>query len=207
MRLIIKPMGVLLLVIIIGALGTMAILLSDRTVAGGSQKSLPLPAAPSPAASQQPQMPVPTGVEVFRADKLRLVGGDMATMTTIPVPEKPGGNESALRVVIKKVPKDGYAIQLTEDASNPLPRATPLSVRFWGRSTNKNSLYLLIEQSGSPFAKALSKQVILGKTWQEYAYNVTVPESFPKNPAVRFHIGFQLGTIELAGVRVVRADK
>ena len=104
------------------------------------------------------------------------------------------------RVTIRQALDPYYQIQLSHPITTDLPDGTRIRLRFWGRSTTSNPVHAVVEQSRSPYSRALDQELQLTPQWREYVCTATVPAYGLGGLAARFQIGDKVGAIELAGI-------
>ncbi len=129
------------------------------------------------------QTPTPTDAEV--------ASGSAASPST---------HGPVFRITVRQAVDPYYHIQLSHPIAADLPNGTLVRLRFWGRSATSNPVHVVVEQSQSPYHRALDREMRLTPDWKEYSCAATVPAYGPDGLAARFQIGDEAGTLELAGI-------
>jgi GH35 family endo-1,4-beta-xylanase len=138
--------------------------------------------------------------------------GDTAPDTPLKlstVPATVGGFTRALRVnVMPPANSQPWNVQLGQKTTMPIGRDDTISVRAWLRSPERIRTSLIFEQGSEPHAKYISHQVRLTPEWKEYRFAGTTRLSFaPGEAQFKFFLGYDKGTMEVAGVRVENFGK
>ena len=127
-------------------------------------------------------------------------------METVPADGKPGGNDEALRFLLKTKPVNPWNVQYAMTLPTATREGQKAELHFFGRSKTGTPIQAVCEKAGEPYTKALYEKVELNGKWKE----VVLPFSLPAYPAggarVAFHLGLATGEVELTGVRLIDPD-
>lgn len=125
-----------------------------------------------------------------------------AVLTTLPADGSPGGFGQMLRIVVTKPAEAENMVSLTQILPAAIPSRRTLRLHFWGRSANRSPVRATYERNGPPWDSALNETVALTPQWKEYAFPLST-SAYPAGGAqVHFLVGQQIGTVDLAGIRL-----
>lgn len=126
------------------------------------------------------------------------------------------GNMTVLKETIGGAPRTGMKV-LTErpgeqpwnlGISNPLGVAfkagEKLKLRFWGRSAQGSQLTLILQRNVPGFPDCFKQTANLGPEWKQFEYDVTTTAMAQWESMIAVHAGFQAGSVDLAGFELVR---
>ena len=103
--------------------------------------------------------------------------------------------------------QDAWAIQLMRNVEGFIEEGDRLELRFWARSREACQVHAFLQIPVDPWEKPLARQFTLTPEWQEYTVEGQSDAAYsPGGLVVGFHLGFDTGTIELAGVRAHDLD-
>ncbi|BCM93756.1 anti-sigma-I factor RsgI6 [Abditibacteriota bacterium] len=95
------------------------------------------------------------------------------------------------------------ARMVTPKINQPLAKDSLIAVRFWARSPQKAQIGVRFQRSQTPFDKIISHNMVLSPEWSEYRFFTQLGSSLaPEATQFEFHLGYGVGAIELANVRV-----
>jgi hypothetical protein len=208
MRIVIKPLGAILLVATIAVLAFLAVTNGRRFLGTSS----PPPATPTSAsvepAGEVKRVPLKNQVEVLpgpggilEASVIRAVPPE-AAITLIPAEGKPGGFDKAMRVDVKLKPASAWTVQVIRETKVPVKEGQKLTARFWARSPNQHTINAVFERSDAPYTRSLDKQVKLTPEWKEYSFPFTTPAYASHGAKFDIQAGTETGIFEIAGVQV-----
>jgi endo-1,4-beta-xylanase len=124
-------------------------------------------------------------------------------MQTVAVSDVPDGSTSALRVsTIAATPSTPWNSQMSRTLPVDVQQGRWFRFRLWGRSETRNRIGLIHEITAAPNTKSLSNVVGLTPEWKEYAIAYQVPSYTANAHALRIQTGFDVGTVELANIRL-----
>lgn len=125
-----------------------------------------------------------------------------AGVTTVSAIGAPGGNLQELRVTVAKPITPDYSIEISAVVPAAVQDGQVLRLHFWGRSATHNPIRAVYEKYGDPYTKSLNRSLALTPQWKVYAFALTTPAYPAGGAAVRFVVGQQAGTVELAGIKL-----
>ncbi len=208
MRIIIKPVGAIILVIALVILVALLMFKSRSankvmaaSAAPGAGGPTTKPVVPSPLAA------VPSGSVIDpEKTKWKLVTQSPAeaTMEETISAELPGSNKHAVHVVVTKVdPAKFWAAQMIKEVPQNVLGGKEMVVHFWGRSVQKTPVWVIFEDGKVPHTPELQEKVTLSPEWKQYELPFTTTADHTTPPA-NFCIkaGIQPGEIEVAGIYV-----
>lgn len=205
MNIVLKPGGIILLLIAFATVSTAAILVYKKKsvvaapiiISNGNMGNERTP-APTDAGAEPPDE------EELAADNWRMIG-DASLFTTTWVK---GPNEQypkAKEYTIKKVPKGGpWDIQTFQPIEDAVPAGSRIQVRFWARSNDSGEVVAVIEKQAPPYTRLIAKEIRLSPQWRSFTLETRAPQALPSGWA---KVGLQLATrpsvIDIAGAEVV----
>lgn len=209
MNVILKPGGLMLLLIAFATVSTAAILTYKRQnatlapiiISNGNI------ARPGLAASTDGSVPPPDDEELA-ADNWRMIGQP----SQFAVAWKKGPNDqypTAKEYTIKTKPKGGpWDIQTYQPIEDALPAGAQIQVRFWARSKDNGAITAVIEQQAAPYNRLIAKEISLSPQWRSFSVETRTTRALPSGWA---KVGLQLATrpsvIEIAGADVIVVKK
>jgi GH35 family endo-1,4-beta-xylanase len=118
------------------------------------------------------------------------------------------GYQKALQLLIRPVPgAPPWAIVVSQPVDASVMQGEPLVLRFWGRSPQSCRLNAYMEQREAPNTKSVGGTVKLTPDWAQYEFTGRATQAFaPGQAHIVFHLSFDPGVIELAGVRLIAPD-
>ena len=133
-----------------------------------------------------------------------LVGGPKnVALETVAAEGVPGGNATALRVTVRRPSDPFWDIEISQVIVPVVPANDRLCLVFWARSGTRNPIRAVLERAVAPYDAVLMGTPMLTPQWQRYELVGTLGTSFgPNGLGLRFQMGQQAGTVELAGVRL-----
>jgi GH35 family endo-1,4-beta-xylanase len=124
-------------------------------------------------------------------------------MQTIAVSGVPDGTATALRVATTiATPATPWDSQMSRVLPPALANGRWLRFRLWGRSSSKSRIGLIHELNATPYSKSLSNVIRLTEEWKEYAIAYQTAAYAAGTSALRIQTGFDVGTVELANIRL-----
>lgn len=115
-----------------------------------------------------------------------------------------GGFTQALRLALN--PPAGAApwhLQLGQAIDHPVRRGDAVYFRAWLRSPEHCTVAFIFEMAAEPHTKYISQRVSLTPDWREYRFMGRAGSNFrPGESQAKFFLGYDAGTVEIAGVRV-----
>ena len=197
MRIIIKPVGAIVLVI---ALITLAGLLLTKS----RTTTKPAPGKTPPVATRQAG--ATTSVIDPNATKwgLSVQLPAKATMEETVVAELPGDNKHAVHLIVEKVdPVKFWCAQMIKEVPQDVLSGKNMVVHFWGRSVQNTPVWVIFEEGKSPHTPDLQEKVPLSPEWKQYELPFRTSRDHVA-PRANFCIkaGIQAGEIEVAGIYV-----
>lgn len=214
MRIVIKPAGAALLLLAIGTLVVLLVKKGQAPAPGagktpvGASSAKGATAAGKVSGSSRPR-PKPSGDAIIdpleKKWALLTQPPAKAKMEEFKADDMPGGtNPHAVHLEVSEVDTSKYwCAQLLKQVSRPIEAGHKLEVRFWGRSKQKTSVYVVFEEGETPHAADLSKVVQFTPDWQEYTMEFSTIKDHTAVPA-NFCIkaGIMPGEIDIADIRV-----
>lgn len=206
MRVIIKPGGLIAIVVALASLVVLVYVskqggsgkMGSRTAAyGASSSSSASPTggkAPNPAGNLLHE----TGWQNYMEETA------VSTMTPLSgsdLPARPG-----YHFVIEKIAKKSWNLGFINNLKDvTLSSGEKLRVRFWAKSTGVVPITVLLQRNAAPFPHAWKQHVTLSNTWKEYTYSFSVAERYePGESVFAIQFGEATGTMDLAGITLER---
>jgi GH35 family endo-1,4-beta-xylanase len=112
----------------------------------------------------------------------------------------------ALQASVTMVPPNTYNRQVFQRNASAIAKGDRLLVEFYARSTTGTDgrLEVIFEQSAAPNAKSLTQGTTVGGEWTKFQMSFESRDNYPVNEAtLSFRLGFQVQTIQLAGIRLL----
>jgi hypothetical protein len=207
-RIIIKPVGAIVLLL---AIGVLSFLVLFRGKSGGSNPvadKAGKAAASAVKSSSGGVGPTPAGSAIIDPDGMRwtLVTQPPAnaTMTDVVPAEKPGGNTHAIKLNVTAVDAAKYwSAQLIKRVPQEVPANRSMEIRFWARSATSTSVYVVFEEGQSPHAADVSQVVKFTPEWKEYTIPfLTKKDHSQVHANFCFKAGIAPGETEFSNVHV-----
>lgn len=209
MNVILKPGGLMLLLIAFATVSTAAILtykkqnpaLAPIILSKGSIANTQLVNSADGSVA-------PPDDEELAADNWRMIGQP----SQFTVAWKKGPNDQypkAKEYTIKTKPKAGsWEIQIYQPIEDALPAGAQIQVRFWARSKDNGAIAAVIEQQAAPYNRLTAKEISLSPQWRSFTVETQTTRALPSGWA---KVGLQLAArpsvIEIAGADVIVVKK
>ncbi|MBC8143850.1 MAG: hypothetical protein H7Y38_20655, partial [Armatimonadetes bacterium] len=174
MRIIIKPVGAIVIVFALIALAGMLYAKSRiSSPKSAAQKSgSPVSKSVAKAEKSTPRKNnINSTVIDPNATKWKLVtqAPAVAAMTDILVSELPGDNKHAVRLIVDEVdPAKFWCAQMIKEVPQDVLSGKNMVVHFWGRSPKNTSVWFIFEEGKSPHAPELQQKVTFTPEWKQY---------------------------------------
>jgi hypothetical protein len=188
MRIIIKPLGMVSLALVIGG-GFAAVSL---------KKSGPLStglAALAPTASGN----VVSGSKWKFYTEKGAVGNMAVTRETIG-----GAPRNGLKIIADRPGEQPWNLGISNALGTSFKAGEKLQLRFWGRSEQSSHVTIILQRNVPGFPDCFKQTLTLTPEWKSYQYDVTTTAMAQWESMIAVHAGFQVGSLELAGVELVR---
>lgn len=196
MRIIIKPMGMILVALAIGG-GFAAVMLKKPGQSG---------LAPSTVAQGKGGVGALPGENLVSEARWKFYTekGAVGDMTTLR--ETIGGAErSGLKVTVTRAGEQPWNIGISNPLGVGLKAGWKLKLRFWGRSVEGSQITVMIQRNVPGFPDCFKQTMTLTPEWKEYTFDVTASEMAKWESMIGVHAGFQNGSVEIAGLELVPA--
>lgn len=200
MRIIIKPVGAIVIVFALVALAGM-LYAKSRTA---SKTGAVAKAAPASATGSRKTA---NGTVIDpHATKWKLITQPpaVAVMDNIVVQQLPVDNKHAVRLVVDEVDSaKPWCAQMVKEVPQDVASGKNMVVHFWGRSAKNTSVLFVFEEGKSPHASELQEKVTLSPEWKSYQLPFRTTKAHV-SPRANFCIkaGLETGEIEVAGIYV-----
>ena len=188
MRIIIKPLGMVFFALAIGG-GFAAVSLKKSGPLGTGLGSL------APRA----------GNNVVSEDKWKFytekgaVGNMAVTRETIQ-----GAPRNSLKIMADRPGEQPWNLGISNALGTPFKSGEKLQLRFWGRSEQGSQVTIILQRNVPGFPDCFKQTLTLTPQWKRYQYDVTTMAMAQWESMIAVHAGFQAGSLELAGVELVR---
>jgi endo-1,4-beta-xylanase len=106
-----------------------------------------------------------------------------------------------VRFNIEAKPSRAWDAQMFQKITETIPEGSAVTVRLVARSRTKSRITGIIEETGSPYTKYLSKDFDLTPTWQ--TYTVTGPLAKTANIQANVHVGHGVGQVDIREMSVL----
>jgi hypothetical protein len=217
MRVIIKPLGAILLLMALVSLSFLTLKATRRNALANAGVS-PMPAAPArptvpnpgsrekgaTRAVEGPAAPANAiGIPLIEAGtttwKLQKKISDGA-LNIVPVSDSPVGFKQAIHIQYTGGPSDhAPRVQAKRKVPFPLTANKPILLRFWGRSPEKCRVRAVFEIAQKPYDKDLDQTFALTPEWKHYELSFTTSKDYPSNGSqIALQVGCDAGTYEFS---------
>jgi hypothetical protein len=191
MRVIIKPMGFVLILVsfvVLAALIFIPLAKTAKPLTGGKTWALSL--------SNVANDPDGWGVSQLTPDS--------ATARINTLTDGPAGNEKSAKITVAKADKEqSWYVQSIYTLKEPLAQGQPLTLRFWARSSDSKTIVVVFEQNYEPYEKDLAQRVPLTPEWKQYSYSFITTRAYDSGKSkLGFQIGETTGDFEFTGVEL-----
>ncbi|MEO6848371.1 MAG: endo-1,4-beta-xylanase [Chthoniobacterales bacterium] len=107
-----------------------------------------------------------------------------------------------LRVTVNAPSDPVWLIQTGRNIPAAVPAGHLLHLHFWAKSSTLNPLRVAMEESAAPYHGIAGNTVNLTADWKEYAFSGPSLDPNLNSQSVKFQVGRQAGTVEIADVSV-----
>jgi len=191
MRIVLKPVGLTLLLLAIGALAVLAYF-------GMGRKGASSPTTTTTATTTQ--------TELIKTDGLKIdtkVPG--AAAVAAAEQSVPGVNDPVMtyRVTLSKPVTNPNDVMLATATNRDIKKGDALTLHFRARSASNTPFSVLCQQNAAPNTTAFEQQIKPTSAWQEYSLPFSSPADFATGTLqVSFILGYKKGTVDIADVRL-----
>jgi hypothetical protein len=200
MRLIIKPLGLVVLLASLGALSYLAL----------SANRSPAPAGGTTASAATSEGTV-SGIPIIPAGSSqwglsKLPSGE-GTLTIVPVANGPGFKQ-AIRLDVTKADSERiWAVQACRVVPFILPEGRRMALRFWGRSATGGKVNAVLEKAGEPFDKEATLTEKMTPEWKQYVAPFRASRLYDAGGSqIGLQVGGEKGTYEFAQLELIDYD-
>lgn len=194
MRIVIKPMGLICILLAISALAVLSILNYQKR---------------SMASAMEARESAGALMRTFTGAAWRLNNESAdASLTVTTDPNAPGVNNSVLHANVRKGNQDTpYLVRASKNVPADLPANRKLRLTIWGRSKTSDTATLYFELGKEPYTKDMDKQVALTPKWKQYRFDFTTQRAYAKDEAqVRLILGGSAGEFDFSGLELTDLD-
>ncbi|MBC8139551.1 MAG: hypothetical protein H8F28_27035 [Fibrella sp.] len=201
MRVVIKPAGLLILIVIIATLSSVAFFGMPR----------PRAAAVAKTADKSDSAKSPTGLNFYgdRAWGLAAITPEAAELQ-VSTGAVPGVGEPVkiYKVLVKKATENPWDVSLFLPTPATLAKNEKLRLTFRARSDDAVPCIANFEQNSAPYPKSGELKVATTRDWNQYTLEFASRDNYaPDKSHTTFHLGTKKGMIEIADMRLERIAK
>lgn len=189
MRIIIKPLGMVFFALAIGG-GFAAVSLTKTNPMSLGSGSAALTARGTNVVSEAKWK--------FYTEK-GAVGNMEVTHETIQ-----GAPRNGLKIMADRPGEQPWNLGVSNALGTPFKAGEKLKLRFWGRSEQGSQVTIILQRNVPGFPDCFKQTLALTPQWKSYQYDVTTTAMAQWESMIAVHAGFQAGSLELAGVELVR---
>jgi GH35 family endo-1,4-beta-xylanase len=111
--------------------------------------------------------------------------------------------ELGVRFTIRRPSEPFHRLQIGQPIAAAVPADHRLALTFRARSSTRNPVRVVVEQSRSPWQASVDVAATIAEAWTDYGSTQTVERAREAGELnVRLQVGHQAGTIEIAALRV-----
>jgi hypothetical protein len=180
MRVVVKPAGLLILLLSLGVLAFLAFGKFD------TKKTQSL----SPPVRRSNDLVSPVAFSVSGE-----LGAKLVKLTPVDLPT---GAKEGVRVTLTRKLKQRWDVQLIRNLRVAVPAGQSLTFSFKARSKTRNKICAVYEQAAAPYPKSLEKDIILTPEWTDYTFTFTTPAYAAAGAGYRLQIAYDKGEFEFA---------
>lgn len=220
MRLIIKPAGIVVLIVAILALAGLAFFHHSGSGGGSSPAAVTTAVTPiggggaaaagtsaAPAHTQESELLAAPEMASSSWELLQpQSGADVHVYASDSVPNLPDfpkaadGKPKLRRVQVLNLPTHPWDLQLKQTIPSAIATGTHLRLRVWARSKDRCPITVVCEHNATPYEKLVSRDFTLSPDWQQYEIEWTADQNTPAKWAqVGIQLAAKVGQIDLAG--------
>ncbi|NUP98356.1 MAG: endo-1,4-beta-xylanase [Armatimonadetes bacterium] len=158
-------------------------------------------AGPRPTAAQ-PHGLIQNGDFAAGGAGWTVIGGERLKVE--PVAVQTGGYAQGLRLTADPAPGSAaWSLALGQPNRATILRHEVIYLRAWLRSAERRRVNFVFEEASEPYRKDISQSATLAPEWKEYRFAARAQRSYrPGEGQLRFFLGMQAGSLEIAGVRM-----
>lgn len=193
MRVIIKPLGmVVIAVVLTGVIGGLAL-----------KKNVPVVVGAAPLGKGS--VATAPGGNYIAAERWKFYTEKSATGRLDTIEEKVNGKVlTGFRVTVQTLGPQGWNIGLSNSLQTQFRAGEKLQLHFWARSSNKAQIALMIQRNVPGFPHCFNETIDLTPDWKEYRYDVTTFDMAKWEAMIAMHAGYTLGTVDIAGAELTQ---
>ncbi|MBB6053368.1 hypothetical protein [Armatimonas rosea] len=189
MRIIIKPLGMVFFALAIGG-GFAAVSLKKTGPLGIGAGAVALSGHGNNVVAEEKWK--------FYTEK-GAVGNMTVTRETIE-----GAPRNGLKILADRPGEQPWNLGISNALGTPFKAGEKLQLRFWGRSEQGSQVTIILQRNVPGFPDCFKQTLTLTPQWKSYQYDVTTTAMAQWESMIAVHAGFQAGSLELAGVELVR---
>lgn len=220
MRVILKPAGLVIILVAFASLTAMLMWSrksANTATAAPAENQNPTPRVPSAPPATGGATPSATPIVEASAtpgDWRKILEPDIASANwrglfngveassevvdaTVP------GHPKARRVTMPKIGKNPWDVQIAHPLNAAFQKGWHLRLSFWARSKNSCPVAAVVEQATEPYTKVIFRKIDIGPQWKQYTQEWVQSDTTPSGWAhVDFQTGYKAGEVEITGVRI-----
>jgi hypothetical protein len=129
-----------------------------------------------------------------------------ATGSMSAIQENLGGAvQTGLKVVTDRPGEQAWNVGVSNPLGVAFQAGQRLTLRFWGRSKEGSQLTIIMQRNIPGFPDCFKQTVTLTPEWKQYSYDVTTTTMAQWESMIAVHAGFQPGALELVGVELAHS--
>jgi hypothetical protein len=127
-----------------------------------------------------------------------------ATILVTLDPNAPGANNSVLRATVKKAnPHTPYLVRASKSVPQTLPAKHKIRLSIWAKSRTSSPVTLLFEEGKPPYTKDFNQELPLTPKWKKHVVTFETKRAYGPNEAqIRLILGAKTGEFEFSGLEL-----
>lgn len=195
MKIVIKPIGLILIVLTITALTALTIINYQK-----HSMQLALREAENHGVLLQ----------TFGDSEWRLDNESKdATLLVSVDPNAPGANNSVLHATVKKANSSmPYLVRASKSVPQALPANHKLRLSIWAKSKTSSPVTLLFEEGQAPYKKDMEQEIALTPKWKKHVIPFETKKAYTAGEAqIRLILGAKAGEFDFSGLELLGGEE
>lgn len=193
MRIVLKPAGVILLIVMIGILASFSLFNKRQSLEATSTVT-------------DAQSSLSPDARLIMDDSMQLTVSSSQSADMVESKETITGVAKPVvvyKIHVKKTVKDPWNAAIFTSLVSPVAKGEKLRLVFHARSADAGTFAAIFEQNSEPYTKSVNQVIQPNKEWREYSLPFTPLADYGKEKAqITFHLGYKIQTVEVANIRL-----
>jgi hypothetical protein len=115
-----------------------------------------------------------------------------------------GATRSGVKVSADQIGGQPWNLGVSSPLGVAFKAGERLKLQFWGRSESSSPVTIILQRNIPGFPDCFKQTVTLTPEWRAFDYEITTATMAKWESMIAVHAGYRVGSVELAGIELVR---